>query len=130
MENKQIAFSNGNTALAVIPSKNVDYPEIIRALNIQQPKAVFVVIGGAKNLDDTLKSSLSSLFNNGIAATATALDALIIDGGTKSGVMELMGQGVAEQERRSILLGVAPEGKVDVQSQLSVVCGQGSSTLN
>ncbi len=117
MENKPITFPNGNTALAVIPPKNVDYPEIIRALTIQQPKAVFVVIGGAKNLDDTLKATLSSLFSNGIATTATAIGALIVDGGTKSGVMEMMGQGVAEQERRSILLGVAPEGKVDYQSQ-------------
>ena len=117
MESKQITFPNGNTALAVILPKNVDYPEIIRALAIQRPKAVFVVIGGAKNLDDTLKATLSSLFSNGIAATATALDALIIDGGTKSGVMEMMGQGVAEQEHRSILLGVAPEGKVYFQSQ-------------
>ena len=48
MEHKQVSFLNGNTALAVIPPKNVDYPEIIRALNIQPPKAVFVVIGGAK----------------------------------------------------------------------------------
>lgn len=117
MENKLISFPNGNSALAVIPPKNVDYLEIIRALNIQQPKAVFVVIGGAKNLDDTLKATLAPLFNNGIAATATALRALIVDGGTRSGVMEMMGQGVAEQEHRSILLGVAPEGRVDLQGQ-------------
>ena len=88
-----------------------------QALTIPQPKALLIVIGGANNLDESTKATLFPLFSNGIAATAAEIGALIIDGGTKSGIMELMGQGVAEQEHQSVLLGVAPEGKVCYQSQ-------------
>jgi len=54
------------------------------------------------------KSRLTQLFSRGIARAASETGALIIDGGTKSGVMGLMGQGVAEREHKSILLGIAP----------------------
>ena len=117
MERKQIIFPNGNVAWVVIPPKNAGYPEILQALTIQQAKALVLVIGGAKNLDDSRKDTLYPLFSNGIASTAAELGAFIIDGGTKSGVMEMMGQAVAEQERQSVLLGVAPEDKVTYQSQ-------------
>jgi hypothetical protein len=40
------------------------------------------------------------------------LGALIIDGGTQSGVMAMMGEAVARDGRRSHLLGIAPKGKI------------------
>jgi hypothetical protein len=70
MDRKQITFSNGNVAWAVIPPKNVGYPEILQALTIQQAKALIIVIGGAKNLDDSRKDTLYPMFSNGIASTA------------------------------------------------------------
>ncbi len=117
METKQIIFAHGVIAKAVIPTKIENCGEIWQALTIPQPKALLIVIGGADNLDDSTKATLYPLFSNGIAAAATEIGALIIDGGTKSGIMELMGQGVAEQEHQSVLLGVAPEGKVCYQTQ-------------
>src|SRR5262249_57559801 len=38
--------------------------------------------------------------------------ALIMDGGTQSGVMAMMGEAFARDGRRSQLLGIAPEGKI------------------
>ena len=130
METKQIIFANGDIAKAVIPTKIENCGEIWQALTIPQPKALLIVIGGANNLDDSTKATLSPLFSNGIAATATEIGALIIDGGTKSGIMELMGQGVAEQEHQSVLLGVAPEGKVIYQSQPTNGVGEGKTPLD
>src|SRR5260221_10769137 len=130
METKQIILDNGDIAYAVIPPKTENYSEILQALTIPQPKALLIVIGGAKNLDDSTKATLYPLFSNGIAATAAEIGALIIDGGTKAGIMELMGQSVAEQAHQSVLLGVAPEGKVFYQSQPTNGVGEGKTHLD
>jgi hypothetical protein len=130
METIQITLDNGDLAYAVVPPRTEKYGEILQALPIPQPKALLIVIGGAKNLDESTKATLLPLFSNGIAATAAEIGALIIDGGTKSGIMELMGQGVAEQEHQPVLLGVAPEGKVCYQSQPTHVVGEGKTPLD
>ncbi len=130
METIQITLDNGDLAYAVVPPRTEKYVEILKALPIPQPKALLIVIGGAKNLDESTKATLLPLFSNGIAATAAEIGALIIDGGTKSGIMELMGQGVAEQEHQSVLLGVAPEGKVCYQSQPTHGVGEGKTLLD
>ena len=43
---------------------------------------------------------------------ATELDALIIDGGTQSGVMAIMGEAVSQSTGKCQLLGIAPRGKI------------------
>jgi len=43
---------------------------------------------------------------------AVELGALIIDGGTQSGVMAMMGEAVARSPGTSQLLGIAPQGKI------------------
>jgi hypothetical protein len=63
-------------------------------------------------LDDSLKARLAELFIDAIAPAGAELGALIMDGGTQSGVMAMMGEAVARDGRRSQLLGVAPAGKV------------------
>ena len=79
---------------------------------------MIIVTGGAGGLDkdmesnEELRSRLVQLFSRGIARAAVDADALIIDGGTQSGVMALIGQGVADRGRKSVLLGVSPAGKV------------------
>jgi TRPM family ion channel len=74
------------------------------------------VFGGAKGLDDSRKARLAELFIGAIAPAAAELGALIIDGGTQSGVMAMMGEAVAKDGRRSQLLGMAPAGKVTYPS--------------
>jgi hypothetical protein len=71
-----------------------------------------MVFGGAKGLDDSRKARLAELFTDAIAPAAAELGALIIDGGTQSGVMAMMGEAVARDGRKCQLLGVAPTGKV------------------
>lgn len=109
---KEILFHNGNTALSVTASANALASDVLNALKIQQPKALMIVIGGASDLDTSLNARLKFLCNRVIARLAAEEEALIIDGGTQAGIMEMIGQAVADRGHRSILLGVAPSGAV------------------
>jgi len=70
------------------------------------------VFGGAKGLDDSRKTRLAELFVDAIAPAAAESGALVIDGGTQSGVMAMMGEAFARDGRVFQLLGIAPAGKV------------------
>jgi hypothetical protein len=124
---QEIVFPNGNRAQVVMPPLGAKAADILVALGLKQPKALIMLTGGAAGLDQApeprlslsfnrrrkaLKSRLLQLFSQGLARAAVDTGALIIDGGTKSGVMELIGQGVAEWEPKPTLLGVAPAGKI------------------
>jgi hypothetical protein len=108
---KEIPFPNGNRAQSATVSAYAPPDEILSSLEIKQPKALVLILGGAAGLDESLKPRLLALFSRSIARVAIETGAVIIDGGTKAGVMELMGQAVADQGRKSILLGVVPSGK-------------------
>ena len=112
LKSREIVFANGNRAQLIAPPVGAKAADTLSALGIEQPKAIILISGGVADLDEALRRRLVQLFSRGIARAARDCDALIIDGGTQSGVIEMMGQGVADRGRRSILLGVAPAGKV------------------
>jgi SLOG in TRPM, prokaryote len=112
MRKNTITFDNGNHAVVVTARRDTDAQTILKTLDIAQPYGVIMVFGGAKGLDDSLTARLAELFNDAIAPAAAELGALIIDGGTQSGVMEMMGEAVARDGRRPQLLGIAPKGKI------------------
>jgi SLOG in TRPM, prokaryote len=112
MKRDTITFDNGNHAVVVTAGRDTDAQTILKALDIGQPHALIMVFGGAKGLDDSRKARLAELFMDAIAPTAGELGALIIDGGTQSGVMAMMGEAFARDGRESRLLGIAPAGKV------------------
>lgn len=109
---KVIHFPNGNQALSVFPPHDADINAIISALDIKQPHALILIAGGAANLSEQFMAHLAQLFSHGVAHAAVQTQAMIIDGGTESGVMEIMGQGIAHHGNRTVLLGVAPKGLV------------------
>jgi TRPM family ion channel len=112
MKIQEISFPNGNRALAVVPPLGTRATDLMRALGIPQPKALIMIAGGAARMDEHDHPNLMRLFTDGIAHTAATHNALVIDGGTQSGVMELMGQGIAKQQQRPVLLGISPAGNV------------------
>ena len=122
---KLILFSNNNEALAVFSRADTKAEEIVAVLDIPPPKALILIAGGADTLDEKHKLPLVRLFG-GIARAAANLDAVIIDGGTQSGVMELMGQGIADCGYQSPLIGVAPIGKVKYPGSI----GEGDTDLD
>jgi hypothetical protein len=107
-----ITFENGNSAVVVTAPRDASAQVILDALEIASPRAVILLFGGAAGLDDSRKARLATLFADGVTPVAAELGALIIDGGTQSGVMAIMGEAVARNDRRPQLLGIAPKGKI------------------
>lgn len=112
IKKETIRFPNNNDALAVLPAATDKAEDIVTALEVKPYKAVILILGGADTLDGSLIPKLTQLFGRGIARAALEADAIILDGGTQSGVMTLMGAGVADRGSKTTLLGVAPTGKV------------------
>src|SRR4029434_5141738 len=111
MKKNTITFDNGNHAVVCTPGLDTDAQTILKSLEIPQPHALIMVFGGAKGLDDSRKARLVEVFTNAIAPAAAELGALVIDGGTQSGVMAMMGEALAQGGQESQLLGIAPAGK-------------------
>jgi len=127
---KEILFSNGNRAQFVAPPAGTPAASILKALDLGQPKALIMLVGGAAGLEESLKPRLVQLFSRGIAHAVADRNALIIDGGTQAGVMAMMGQGVADRGRNSILLGVVPAGKVTYPGGPSEECIEDGAPLD
>ena len=104
-----LLFPNNKRATAVFPKDDTSAGEILEALNLKPHKTVILVIGGADNIEEKLAPRLIQLFGRGIARAAANANAVIVDGGTQSGVMAMMGQGVADRGWKSSLIGVTPK---------------------
>src|SRR5206468_2269832 len=107
-----ITFENGNRAVVITASRVESAQAILDALEIASPGAVILLFGGAAGLHDSRKTRLATLFADGVTPVAAELGALIIDGGTQSGVMAMMGEAVARCPGILQLLGIAPKGKI------------------
>jgi hypothetical protein len=112
MKKNTIRFENGKRAVVIAAPRDASAQAILDALELTSPRPVILLFGGAAGLDDSRKAHLETLFAEGIAPVAAELGALIIDGGTQSGVMAMMGQAIARSPGTSQLLGIAPEGKI------------------
>lgn len=109
---ESLLFPNNKRANAVFPATDASAADILATLNLKPHKTVILIIGGADNIDEKLAPRLIQLFGRGIARAAANANAVIIDGGTKSGVMAMMGQGVSDRGCKCSLIGVAPKGLV------------------
>jgi hypothetical protein len=112
MRKNTITFENGNCAVVITAPRDASAKAILDALEIALPNAVILLFGGAAGLDDSRKAHLATLFADAVTPVATELGALIIDGGTQSGVMAMMGEAVAARPGTCQLLGIAPGGKI------------------
>lgn len=107
-----VTFDNGRTAQVVHSARPVRPADLVAQLGLQTGGPVIVVIGGGDGLGADLVPRLSELFVRGLLGGAEDLGAVVVDGGTDSGVMAVMGQAVAEREHSTVLVGVAPAAKV------------------
>lgn len=122
MPDNLIQFQNFNQARYLLTRPNADPLEVIRQSGLSQPRAVILISGGADSITPRQYRKLQPLFSGGIAQAALSAKAAIIDGGTDSGVMRLMGQGLVDrraglpvnlQEKDlPVLIGMAPYSKV------------------
>ncbi|MCP4352787.1 MAG: SLATT domain-containing protein [Desulfobacterales bacterium] len=108
----RIDFPNGNTAKLINTPVNAEPDDFLERLDLPPPKALIIAVTGAKGFDEATRPRLYQLFSRGIARAAANIDALIIDGGTCSGGMAMMGESVADRGYKSALIGISPAGRV------------------
>jgi hypothetical protein len=104
----EITFTNGRKARLVIARPGVPTSDLLSKLGLKDVEAVICLSGSADSLADEVKPHLLQLFSRGIVRAAFDNNALILDGGTQSGVMDLMGEALADRDHQAVLLGVAP----------------------
>ena len=82
---------------------------ILRRLGLLHPRPALFVSGGARQLTAE-HEALARELQRGVARAAAALGLALVDGGTDSGVMALLGAARAELDANFPLIGVLPSG--------------------
>jgi hypothetical protein len=85
---------------------------LVDALQLTSPTPILLVIGGADTLNPAVERRLERLFERGVVRAAAETGSTVMDGGTASGVMGVLGRAVAASDASAPYLGVAPAGKV------------------
>jgi hypothetical protein len=109
-----LEFGDGHAARVARPRRFADVAAAVRELGLAGGHRVLVVVGGASGLDEPGKERLRPLFSQVLVPVATAWNAVVVDGGTDSGVMQLLGQAVRTEGASFPLVGVALDKKVTV----------------
>ena len=114
-----IDLGDGHTARVARPRRFADVAAAVGELGLDRGRPVLVVVGGASGLDEQSKERLRSLFSQVLVPVAKERNAAVVDGGTDSGVMQLLGQALETQGASCPLVGVAVEKKVIVPGDSS-----------
>jgi hypothetical protein len=93
-------------------SRAASGPDLAARLGIEAPDALIMLVGGAGALSLDEFARVGTLMQDGVARAAAQTRAVVVDGGTQSGVMQLIGEGLAFIGPTAPLIGVAPEGVV------------------
>ena len=107
-----LEFGGGHSAQVVRPRQFADLAAAIAGLGLCEPRPVLVVVGGASGLDESGKERLSVLFRQALVPVAVTGQAVVVDGGTDAGVMQLIGRARATGTSGFPLVGVAAENTV------------------
>jgi hypothetical protein len=104
----EIALSDGASAQGVRLGQPAELDEAPAALGLAGALTSLVVIGGADGMSRRDLRRLRPLFSGVLAELAWRFRAVVLDGGTDTGVMRLMGRARAESPRDFPLVGVLP----------------------
>ncbi len=126
----QLTFKNGQTACAIQVDHSVDLSAALNQIGLHGSRPVLVVVGGASKMSDQSMARLRLLFVNVLAPIAETLGACVVDGGTDTGVMQMMGQARAEIAGTFPLVGIAPVGKIALPDAPPSSSGQTSLEPN
>ena len=92
-----------------------DVAPAVDALGLHPPRPVIVVVGGAGAMGDADLTRLRPLLDEALLPVAVRLAAVVVDGGTRSGVMRALGESFARASAARVsLVGVAVTGTVRV----------------
>jgi SLOG in TRPM, prokaryote/SMODS and SLOG-associating 2TM effector domain 1/Protein of unknown function (DUF4231) len=107
-----VTFANSKTARLARAAGRGYPPDLLAQLGLRAPRPTLWVVGGADNLDRAVRPGLQRMFDDAAAPVVAEVGGVLVDGGTQSGVMEILGRAVAGQHEPLDLLGVAPAGTV------------------
>lgn len=108
----KIALDRGRTASAIRVEVPKNLSAAVGKLELDSSRPVLVIVGGASKMSEADLSRLRSLFVKVLAPLAEKLSALVVDGGTDAGVMQMIGQARTQIGATFSLIGVTPVGKV------------------
>lgn len=105
-------LGNGTAARAVRLRTFDELEEAVERLELS-PRPVLVVVGGASGMEEEHSAGLGALFADVLAPLAERLRATVVDGGTDTGVMRLMGAARAAGSHTFPLVGVVVDELAD-----------------
>jgi len=108
-----IHFSDERTATAVLVPQNFDPERVVRLLGLTIPSSSIFISGGAGEMPPSDVEVNRQVVQDGLADYAAKHDIIVIDGGTKTGVMQLMGEAHTRNHYHFPLVGIAPIGVVE-----------------
>ena len=115
-----LTFPNGQSAQTVQVRDRRDLAIALEDLGLLRANPVLVLTGGASNLNAKDFDRLEYFFAAVLAPLAEELGLTVVDGGTDTGVMQLMGRARAQLNASFPLVGVAPIGKIHFPSAISL----------
>jgi len=118
----RVEFSDTCSASAVHVTEATDLPAALDALGLRPARPTVVVVGGAAGIEDALMDGLRPVFAVGIAPVLEKYRAVGVDGGTRSGVMQLFGAARAAAQATFPLVGVAASGVVKLPPEQASGC--------
>ena len=110
----ELTFKNGNRAVRVFARPGEAPKHVAERLGLDaESRPVLVVCGSAKRLADGASPEAGAVLRRAISQAAGASRATVLDGGTESGVMSIVGEArSADPLALPVLIGVAPRGRV------------------
>ncbi len=93
-----------------------DLPATLDALAVGRDRPVLVLVGGAGGMGQESLSRAATVLSLQVVPVLARLGAAVVDGGTDSGVMRVIGQARAAAGADFPLIGVAAEGTVSVDT--------------
>jgi len=100
------------TATAARVEVTDQVPDALRSLGFVEARPVLVLVGGAGGIERRERDRLRPLFRHALLPAIASVTGTVVDGGTDSGVMRMMGDALRGSGGRSPLVGVAAEGTV------------------
>jgi len=109
-----LAFDNGCNAQALWLSPQQTSPQALEILHLNHLRPTLVVIGGAGLMTEESLQRLQTIFNDVLAPLAIDMNLTVLDGGTDSGVIQMMGRARHASGGQFPLIGVVPQGKAQL----------------
>lgn len=109
-----IRFEKGHTAPAYRIPPDGRAEDALTALGLTTPRPALFITGGASYMSEEDMRRTQQIMEDGIARFAAEHGLVVIDGGTESGVMQMIGAARHKHRYSFPLVGVAPLGKVTI----------------